>query len=98
MSGSIPNSSRLKDSILQHTIGGHSTPQETIPPEIINPRFDDRRIKDNPDKMLLYRIRQYFKPFSTGDYQGLDDLQADGYNITDIRKSSHLTTLTPSDD
>ncbi len=51
------------------------------------PTFDDARIKNNPDKVLLGRIRTYFKAFTTGDFNGIKDLESDDYTMTDIRKN-----------
>ncbi|KAG9232099.1 hypothetical protein BJ875DRAFT_544825 [Amylocarpus encephaloides] len=52
--------------------------------EVVNPAFDDSRIKNHPDPLLLWRIRTYFKAFTTGDFNGIKDLEDDGYSMTDI--------------
>lgn len=49
------------------------------------PTFDDSRIKDFHDKTLLRRVRQFFKTFTTGDFDGMRDLQSENYTMTDIR-------------
>lgn len=54
----------------------------------INRAFDDSRIKNHEDKLLLSRINEYFLTFATGDYQGMSDLQAEEFHITDIRNLS----------
>ncbi|MCJ1260806.1 hypothetical protein MMC22_000669 [Lobaria immixta] len=75
-----------------------SNPKDSNPQdphsEASNPQFDDSRIKDHPDKLLLSRIRQYFKAFTTGDFDGIRDLEAPEYTMTDIplavlRSSKH---------
>ena len=53
------------------------------------PTFDDDRVKDYPDKKLLTRLRTFFKTFTTGDFDGMHDLQSTNYTMTNIRKSSH---------
>ena len=50
-------------------------------------KFDDSRIRDNPDKKLLADIRAYFKTFTDPDPEAMRDFQADGYTMTDIRKN-----------
>ena len=57
------------------------------------PTFDDTRIQDHPDKLLLSRIRLFFKTFTTGDFDGMRDLQSEEYTMTDIRK---LERMSPS--
>lgn len=51
-----------------------------------NLEFDDSRIKNYPDKLLLSRIREYFIAFASGDFDGMNNLESTDYNITDIRK------------
>ena len=65
-----------------------STSKDSIPEES-NPQFDDSRIKNHPDKLLLSRIKTYFKAFTTGDFNGIKQLEATEYTMTDIRKSSY---------
>ena len=50
------------------------------------PTFDDKRIKEHPDKVLLDRIRKFFKTFTTGDFEGMRDLQSEDYTMTNIRE------------
>lgn len=50
-------------------------------------KFDDSRIADHPDKVLLARVREFFRTFTTGDFVGMRDLQSEDYDMTDIRKS-----------
>ncbi|KAH8667518.1 hypothetical protein BGZ60DRAFT_505765 [Tricladium varicosporioides] len=50
----------------------------------MNTKFDDSRIENHPDKLLLSRIRTYFHAFTTGDFDGIRDLEAEEYNMTDI--------------
>lgn len=57
------------------------------------PKFDDSRIKHYPDKLLLRRIRTYFKAFTNGDFNGIKALEANGYNMTDIRESLYSCFL-----
>ncbi|KAG0650293.1 hypothetical protein D0Z07_3183 [Hyphodiscus hymeniophilus] len=47
-------------------------------------KFDDTRIADNCDKVLLSRIKTYFDAFVNGDADALRDQEAPEYNITDI--------------
>ena len=55
------------------------------------PTFNDKRIKDHSDKVLLTRIRAFFKTFTTGDFDGMRDLQAEDYTMTNIRACSFST-------
>ena len=55
-------------------------------PEAI-PTYDESRIAHFPDKTLLKRCREFFKTFTTGDFDGMRDLQSENYTMTDIRKS-----------
>lgn len=48
------------------------------------PTFDDERIKHHPDKVLLGRIRTFFKAFTTGDFDGMRELQSKTYTMTNI--------------
>lgn len=59
--------------------------------------FDDTRIKNNPDKTLLRRIKEYFDTFVRSDYNAMRDHQTDEYTMTDIRKCSlqALTIMNP---
>lgn len=54
------------------------------------PTFNDERIKDHPDKKLLRRIRAFFKTFTTGDFDGMRDLQSESYTMTNIRTLTQL--------
>ncbi len=65
-----------------------STSKDSVP-EASNPQFDDSRIKNHPDKLLLSGIKTYFKAFTTGDFNGIKQLEATEYTMTDIRKSSY---------
>ncbi|KAH8654949.1 Alpha/Beta hydrolase protein [Tricladium varicosporioides] len=51
---------------------------------VANAQFDDSRIKNHHDKLLLSRIRTYFNAFTSGDFNGIKDLESDDYNMTDI--------------
>jgi hypothetical protein len=55
--------------------------------------FDNSRIKDYPDKKLLSLIDKYFIAFTAGDFDGMAAMQADEYDMTDIRKNSPLFSL-----
>ena len=48
--------------------------------------YDDSRIQDFPDKLLLSRLRNYFELFTSGDYNGMRNLESEDYTMTDIRK------------
>lgn len=52
--------------------------------EDATPTFDDSRIKNHPDKLLLSRIRTYFGAFSTGNAEALRDQEAEEYTMSDI--------------
>ena len=52
------------------------------------PPFDDSRIKDNPDKTLLRKIKEYFATFTSSNYDDMKAHQTEGYTMTDIRKIS----------
>lgn len=58
-----------------------------------DPTFDISRIEHHEDQHLLAKISEYFITFTTGDFEGMRDLQADDFHITDIRKNllSHYT-------
>ena len=58
-----------------------------------DPSFDTSRIEDYPDKLLLARISEYFIAFTTGNFDGMSDLESDDFHITHIRKSSFTLTL-----
>ncbi|KAJ5094694.1 hypothetical protein N7456_010555 [Penicillium angulare] len=49
-----------------------------------SPAWNNARIKNHDDKALLARLDQYFNAFVTADSQGLDDIMADDYHMTDI--------------
>ncbi|RFU24732.1 hypothetical protein B7463_g11606, partial [Scytalidium lignicola] len=49
-----------------------------------DPSFDISRISNYPDKELLARISEYFISFTTGNFNGMNDLEADDFHITDI--------------
>ena len=55
------------------------------------PTFDDKRIENHPDKVLLGRIREFFKAFTTGDFDRMRDLQSKEYTMTNIRKRIFLS-------
>lgn len=52
--------------------------------------FNDDRIAHHQDKQLLQRIRAFFKTFTTGDFDGMRDLQSENYTMTNIRKQIHI--------
>lgn len=52
--------------------------------------YDDSRIQDHPDKKLLERIKKYFDAFTTGDFDGVRNVESESYTMTNIRKSCHL--------
>ncbi|KFY28196.1 hypothetical protein V491_00571, partial [Pseudogymnoascus sp. VKM F-3775] len=47
-------------------------------------RYDDSRIQNHLDKLLLSRMKEYFISFMDGDFDGMRDLQADDFHITHI--------------
>ncbi|RDL40353.1 Uncharacterized protein BP5553_00332 [Venustampulla echinocandica] len=49
-----------------------------------HPAFDDSRIKHHHDKLLLSRINEYFVAFATGDFNGMNELEAEEFHISDI--------------
>lgn len=53
-----------------------------------HPGYDDSRIINYHDEILLRRMKEYFVSFVDGDFEGMRDLQADNFHITDIRKCS----------
>jgi hypothetical protein len=66
--------------------------QETTGSSNNIPTFNDERIKAHPDKVLLNRIRAFFKAFTTGDFDGMRDLQSKDYTMTNIREKIFLPT------
>jgi hypothetical protein len=57
--------------------------------------FNNDRIRDNEDKVLLERINEYFGAFSVADADKMNSMVADDYHMTDIRKSSFLSSQLP---
>lgn len=53
------------------------------------PQFDDSRIKDHPNQKLLAAMKKYFATFTSSNYDDMRAAQAEGYTMTDIRKSVH---------
>ncbi|KAK3177679.1 hypothetical protein K4F52_009584 [Lecanicillium sp. MT-2017a] len=67
---------------LSHVLGVLTvSSQDSIPRD---PSLDISRIEHYPDKQLLARISEYFISFTTGDFNGMNDLEADNFHITDI--------------
>ena len=56
-------------------------------------KFDDSRIKNHHDKKLLERIRTYYAAFTTGNFNAIKELEAESYNMTDIRENTHKLSL-----
>lgn len=52
--------------------------------------YDDSRIQNNHDKKLLERLKKYFDAFTTGDFDGVRNVESEGYTITNIRKSCRI--------
>lgn len=50
--------------------------------------FNDARIRDHDDKVLLARITEYFEAFANADADKMDSMVADDYRMSDIRKRS----------
>ncbi len=57
------------------------------------PSSDNSRIKNHPDKYLLYRINGYFYAFTAGDKEAMDSMWAENYTMTDIRKNPNTFCL-----
>ena len=53
-----------------------------------DPKFDDSRISNHPDKYLLQKIRQYMHDFTNGKFDAMKVGQSADYTMTDIRKIS----------
>lgn len=51
-----------------------------------SPAWNNTRIQNHEDKVLLARLDKYFNAFTSADAQGLDDIMAEDYHMTDIRK------------
>ena len=49
--------------------------------------FNDDRIRNHDDKVLLARITEYFEAFANADADKMNSMVADDYHISDIRKS-----------
>lgn len=49
--------------------------------------FNNDRIQNHDDKVLLARITEYFGAFANGDAEKMNSMVADDYRMTDIRKS-----------
>lgn len=52
-----------------------------------SPAWNNTRIQNHDDKVLLARLDHYFNAFVSADAQGLESIMADDYHMTDIRKS-----------
>ena len=57
--------------------------------------FETSRIDNYPDKKTLEDIKAYFKTFAEHDFQGMYEMQAEDYTMTDIRTSFPLTLSPP---
>lgn len=49
--------------------------------------FNNSRIRNHDDKVLLERITEYFEAFANADAEKMDNMVADDYRMSDIRKS-----------
>ena len=49
--------------------------------------FNDDRIRNHDDKVLLARITEYFEAFANADADKMNSMVADDYHMSDIRKS-----------
>lgn len=54
--------------------------------------FNNSRIRNHEDKVLLARINEYFEAFAVADADKMNSMVADDYRMSDIRKS-WLTSL-----
>lgn len=52
-----------------------------------SPAFNNARIRNHEDKVLLNRITEYFEAFANADASKMDNMVADDYHMSDIRKS-----------
>jgi hypothetical protein len=52
-----------------------------------SPAFDNSRIRNHDDKVLLARITEYFEAFANADADKMNSMVADDYRMSDIRKS-----------
>lgn len=52
-----------------------------------SPAFNNVRIRNHDDKVLLARINEYFGAFADGDAQKMDTMVAEDYRMSDIGKS-----------
>ena len=48
--------------------------------------FNDARIRNHDDKVLLARITEYFEAFANADADKMDSMVADDYRMSDISK------------
>jgi hypothetical protein len=51
------------------------------------PAFNNARIADHEDKLLLARIDEYFEAFAVADAKKMDSMVAEDYRMSDIGKS-----------
>lgn len=51
------------------------------------PAFNNDRIRNHEDKVLLTRITEYFEAFANADADKMDSMVADDYRMSDIRMS-----------
>lgn len=49
--------------------------------------FNNDRIKDHDDKVLLARITEYFEAFAQADAEKMNSMVAEDYHMSDIRTS-----------
>ncbi|KAJ5809311.1 uncharacterized protein N7503_001529 [Penicillium pulvis] len=49
-----------------------------------SPAFNNARIRNHEDKVLLTRITEYFEAFANADATKMDNMVADDYHMSDI--------------
>ncbi|KAJ5564053.1 hypothetical protein N7513_000295 [Penicillium frequentans] len=49
-----------------------------------SPAFNNARIRNHEDKVLLNRITEYFEAFANADASKMDNMVADDYHMSDI--------------
>lgn len=85
----LPRSSSLEC----NRVSKQSTSCKNIPSTSENMapvHYDDSRIQHNHDKKLLERLKKYFDAFTAGDFDGVRNVESEGYTMTNIRKGRHI--------
>jgi hypothetical protein len=57
------------------------------------PAFNNSRVRDHGDKLLVARVSEYFEAFANADADKMDSMVAPDYRMSDICKSCSIFSL-----